>query len=292
MPLYQNLEISEAFHLNPGHDKEAVEVFFSRKTNTVQQPALYFSNALVHKEEKHRHLDLLLDTKLSFLEHINEKINKTYKIIGTLRFLSKYLPLHSLDKIYKMMIRSHLDYCDVIYHVLHANAFPFTLNSLMEKLERVQYNAALAITGTWRGINRSKLYEELGWESLNDRRWSRRLIQFCKIHNNLNSAIPERSSSSCAFLLYGVRHPYNYRNIYDNSSSYQNSFYPNAIRLRIDRELHERKSLETFEKCITSVIKPHQKSLFRIYNPRHGGNYKLKFRIHDVTRIIIFRNKN
>ena len=24
----------------------------------------------------------------------------------------------------------------------------------------------------------------------------------------------------------------------------------------------------------------------------HGGNYKLKFRIHDITRIIIFRNKN
>ena len=54
------------------------------------------------------------------------------------------------------MIRSHLDYCDVIYHVPHAYAFPFTLNSLMEKLERVQYNSAMAITGTWRGTNRSK----------------------------------------------------------------------------------------------------------------------------------------
>ena len=56
----------------------------------------------------------------------------------------------------------------------------------MEKLERVQYNSALAITGTWRGTNRSKLYEELGWESLNDRRCSRRLIQFYKIHNDLS----------------------------------------------------------------------------------------------------------
>ena len=169
---------------NPDPDKQAVELLFSRKNTTVQHPPLYFNNTQVHKEEKHKHLGLLLDTKLSFLEHIIEKINKTYKIIGTLRFLSKYLPLHSLDQIYKMMIRSHLDYCDVIYHVPHAYAFPFTLNSLMEKLERVQYNAAMAITGSWRGTNRSKLYEELGWESLNDRRWSRRLTQFYKIHNN------------------------------------------------------------------------------------------------------------
>ena len=113
---------------NPDPDKQA----------TVEQPPLYFNNAKVHKEEKHKHLGLLLDTKLSFHEHINEKVNKTYKIIGTLRFLSKYLTLHSLGQIYKTMICSHLNYCDVIYHIPHANPFPFTLNSLMEKLDGVQ----------------------------------------------------------------------------------------------------------------------------------------------------------
>ena len=81
-----------------------------------------------------------------------------------------------------MMIRSHLDYCDVIYHIPQSETFPFSLNILMEKNEKVQYNAALVITGIWRGSNRSKLYEELGWESLNDRRWARRLTQFFKIY--------------------------------------------------------------------------------------------------------------
>ena len=55
----------------------------------------------------------------------------------------------------------------------------------MGKIEKVQYQAALAITGCWRGTNRNKIYEELGWESLSDRRWSRRLVYFFKIHNNL-----------------------------------------------------------------------------------------------------------
>ena len=49
----------------------------------------------------------------------------------------------------KHWIRPHLDYCDVIYHT------PATLNdfnrstsltSLMESLEKVQYQAALAVS--------------------------------------------------------------------------------------------------------------------------------------------------
>ena len=55
----------------------------------------------------------------------------------------------------------------------------------MEMIEKVQYQAALAITGTWQGTNRNKLYEELGWESLSDRRWSRRLFHFFKIQKGL-----------------------------------------------------------------------------------------------------------
>ena len=37
-------------------------------------------------------------------------------------------------------------------------------------VERIQHQAALAITGAWQGSNCSKLYDELGWESLSDRR--------------------------------------------------------------------------------------------------------------------------
>ena len=36
----------------------------------------------------------------------------------------------------------------------------------MEKTERTQHQAALAITGAWQGSCRSKLYGELGWESI------------------------------------------------------------------------------------------------------------------------------
>ena len=39
----------------------------------------------------------------------------------------------------------------------------------MKKLERVQYQAALAVTGDWHCSNCAKLNEELGRETLSDR---------------------------------------------------------------------------------------------------------------------------
>ena len=49
------------------------------------------------------------------------------------------------------------------------------------KLEAVQYNACLAITGAIKGTSRERLYRKLGLETLNDRRWSRKLFIFHKI---------------------------------------------------------------------------------------------------------------
>ena len=88
---------------------------------------------------------------------------------------------------YKSLVRSHLDYCDFIYHLpaqINQPPLGMSLPSLMEKAEQIQYRAALAITGAWKGTSCSKIYEELGWESLSDRRNCRRLLQLHKIINN------------------------------------------------------------------------------------------------------------
>ena len=58
--------------------------------------------------------------------------------------------------------------------------------SFQKKLETIQYNAALAITGAIRRTSREKVYSELGLESLQDRRWYRKLCIFYKILNNMS----------------------------------------------------------------------------------------------------------
>ena len=76
--------------------------------------------------------------------------------------------------IYKSFIRPHLDYAYIIYDQPH-------YQSLSDRIESVQYNAALAITGSIRGASRERLYQELGLESLSNRQWYRRLTMFFNI---------------------------------------------------------------------------------------------------------------
>ena len=72
---------------------------------------------------------------------------------------------------------SHLDHGDIIYD----NSSKATLSQMIES---VQYNAALAITGVIRGSSRETLYHELGFDSLHDRRWCRKLCFYYKIRHN------------------------------------------------------------------------------------------------------------
>ena len=83
---------------------------------------------------------------------------------------------------YKALARSHLDCCDLIYHIPPTlTQRGLSLHNLMEKVERIQYQAVLTITGAWQGSNRLKIYEELCWETLSDRRLSKRILQIHKI---------------------------------------------------------------------------------------------------------------
>ena len=84
------------------------------------------------------------------------------------------LPPNSLLTIYKSFIRPLLDYVHVIYDQP-------SKASISKKIESVQYNAALAITGAIKGSSREKLYQELGLEYLYRRRWARRLCLLYKI---------------------------------------------------------------------------------------------------------------
>ena len=57
------------------------------------------------------------------------------------------------------------------------------LPSVANKIESVQYNTALAITVAIRGTSKEKLYQELSFESLKDRR-------LCYLYNNVSTKQP------------------------------------------------------------------------------------------------------
>ena len=217
---------------NPDPSKQATEVLFSCKKSTPNHPQFIFNGSVVAKVSNQKHLRLILDSGLSFEKHLNEKIMKAKKNVGVLKYLSNFLPLKSLDEMYKAIVRTHVDHCDIIYHLpplLHEEPLCVSLNSLMEKVERVKYQAALAITGAWNGSSRTKLYEELGWKLLSDRRRWRRVLQIHKIYNNqtpyyLTDKLPPKSRS-----LFNGNNRNTFRSIICKSNRYMNSFFPDAI---------------------------------------------------------------
>ena len=106
-----------------------------------------------------KHLGITLDTQLNFDDHPKMVFGEISKTIGLPHKLQNLFAKTSVIIMYKTFIRLHLDYGDVVYNQLYNMSFH-------QKLESIQYDACLAITGAMRSTSKEKLYQELGLESL------------------------------------------------------------------------------------------------------------------------------
>ena len=187
--------------------------------------------------------------------------HKISKTISLLRKIQQILPRSSPLTIYKTFIRSRLDYADIIYDQAYNSAFH-------DKLESIQYNACLAITGAIRGTSTEKIYQELGLESLKSRRWFRKLCHFYKIFN-------EQSPSHLFNLMpnfnrvHNTRLSYNIPPIKVRHDYFKNSFFPSAISEwnKLDLNIGNSASLNTFKKKLLNFIRPCANSICDIHNP-------------------------
>ena len=217
------------------------------KTN---HPTLIFNDNPVHQVALQKHLGMFLDCKLNFEEHLKTIVNKINKTIGLLRKFQNFLPRKSLLTIYKSFTRQHLDYGDIIYHQ--------TCNTYFhQRLESLQYNARLAITGTIRITSKEKLYNELGLESFQNRRWYRKLSFIYEVIANqslfyLFNMIPRKNTfrptrGSDNIPLLGTKHNF-----------FQNSNFPVAIKEwnSLDTDIRKSDSISIFKKRILSFIRP------------------------------------
>ena len=100
---------------------------------------------------------------LDFDENLIGVHSKTNKTIGLPRKLQNISPRQALITIQKSFVRSYLYYGNVIYDQ-ELNA------SFYQKLEKIQYDACTAITGTIGGTSKEKIYQKLGLVSLEIRK--------------------------------------------------------------------------------------------------------------------------
>ena len=168
-------------------------------------------------------------------------LNKVNKTIGLLRKLQNTLPRPSLLTIYKSFIKLHLNNGDIIYDQVYNVSF-------QQRVENIQYNAVLAITGTIRGTSKEKIFEELGLQSLQHRWWYRQLCCFYKI-------LKEQSPKYIFNIIPKLTRPYSTRNTNNiphfkvKYSFLKNTFFPSVIIEwnKLDPEIQNASSLNIFK---------------------------------------------
>ena len=185
---------------------------------------------------------------------------KISKSLGLLRKLHNVLPRPALITIYKAFVRPYLDYGDILYDQAYNMSFH-------HKLESIQYNACLVITGAIRVTSKEKLYQELGLESLQLRRWCRKLEMFYKIYKNksrqyLFKLIPEKTYA------YAIRNVDNIPCFKIRHNFFKNSFFPSTIieSNNLDTTLWDSNSFVDFKNSILKFIRSSPSNVFNCNN--------------------------
>ena len=149
--------------------------------------------------------------------------------------------------------------------------------SFCNRLESVQYNSCLAITGAIRGTSRKRLYLELGLESLRDRRWYRKLVVFLKLLNGqepsyLKSIVPSFVSSR------DIRSNIIRQFIKKNSLYFASSFFTYCINEwnNLSQVIREISKVSKFKRELLSFIRPKGNEIFQVFDP---GGLKLLSRL-------------
>ena len=113
-----------------------------------------------------------------------------------------------------------------------------------------------------------KLFNELGFEYLADRRWFRKLSFFYNIHNNsapsyLHDIIPRLNS------YYNTRNQPSVLNFTTRTELFSFSFFPYTIRTwnSLDPSIRNLTSLSLFKKALLKFIRPTPTPLYGIHHP-------------------------
>ena len=195
-------------------------------------------------------------------KHLKTIVYKLNKTIGLLCKFQNFLPRKLLIIIYRFFMWPQLDFGYIIYDQSYNTSFH-------QRLESLQCNAALAITCAIRGTSIEKLYNEIGLESLQNRRWYRKLSFLYKViasqsPSYLFNGIPRKDTS------HHARVSDNIPLLSSKHNFFQSSYFPAAIKEwnKLDIDIRKSDTISIFKKYIPSFIQPLPNKVSNSHNPQ------------------------
>ncbi|MEW8548405.1 MAG: reverse transcriptase family protein, partial [Candidatus Thiodiazotropha sp.] len=230
---------------------KTVSMTVSRKTNPIQHPPLFMNNTVLMETDCHKHLGIILSKSCTWADHINSITEKAWVRLNLMRALKFRISRKALEQMYISFIRPVLEYCDSVWD----NASTET----KQKLETVHIEAARTITGATKLCSIQKLFDDLGWESLQNRRNKHKLTIFYKIMNGLapgylRDCLPPLVQETTSYNLRNANH---IQTLSSNTNLFYNSFFPSTIRAwnSLSDEIKQASSVASFKYKLNRNIK-------------------------------------
>ena len=225
----------------------------------------------VDRVTEHRHLGVWLSSSLDFKKQVKEVCQKANFKLSVLRSV-KYLKRQTLDLLYKLTVRSFIDYGLITYY--------HSLNQTeMIRLSQIQYRAAKLCTGALHFTNQSKLEVDLGWETPETRANFLGLCQFQKFHLKLTrplilSIMPNFNTNR------KTRNIEIYQNFPKKSHKFSNSFFPYFTKLfnTLSTDIQSENDIITFKEKLKFKLK-HKKHKHFSWGSKRGNALQTQLRV-------------
>ena len=140
------------------------------------------STAEIHKLQNVHHekdLGVIIDDKLSFTQHMESKLLKAKQMLGIVRSTFKYINEDIFLRLYKSIIRPHLEYADIVWAP--------TTKEYQDKLEKFQRRAT-RIVPSLSHLSYTERLQKLNLPTLQYRRLRSSMLFLYKYSHNLIDA--------------------------------------------------------------------------------------------------------
>ena len=227
---------------------------------------------LIERVNTHKHLGVYLHSSLDWSKQIHDVCLRANRKLSVLRSV-KLLHRKTLDLLYKVTVRSVVDYALPIY----ANTLKQTE---LARLEQLQYRAAKLVTGALHFSSREKLNIELGWESIQKRIEFLGLSLFQKIHlYETRPLIRKCMTNLDTEKKYYMRSKGGYTPYPNYGNKFLNSFFPYNSKLWNNlQQSTQGKNLQEFKLQLKEDLKPNKIKHFS-KGPKYSNTLLTRIRV-------------
>ena len=196
----------------------------SLKHDSDQHPTLKLNNTDITEVENHKHLGLTFSSNLTWDKHVDEILMKAGSRIDVLSRLMYKLDRRTLEIMYTAFVRPKMEYADIVWSNLSQQK--------CHQLECLQKRAGRIVSGAIRGSSTAEIYQELGWDSLEERRNQHKLLFLHKIiHGNTPQYLSELLPSQVGEVSrYPLRNDNDYVTFQTRTGIFYRSFFPSTVR--------------------------------------------------------------